>query len=143
MDVEAPFLFRAYWPFLKFFQLIGCFPCARSISEEGVTTLRPLNSIIVVFLYTCTWIVIGFITTITFYFLPNWDGLLVSHKLSDIRSSVIDWIVQIAIVTTLFLLHFSLLIFSLNVKHKMCTLQDYVTSNFPSKDRYLQPFTSS
>ena len=135
MDIEVPFLFRAYWPFLKFFQVIGCFPCAKSINEEGITFLRPLNSFLVVFLYSCTWIVIGFITTITFYFLPSSSGSLVSYKLSDIKSSVIDWIVHIAVISTLFLLHISLLIFSLNIKQKICTLQDFVTSNFTSKDR--------
>ena len=138
MELEAPFIFESYWRFLKMFQIIGCFPCAKSTNEEGKITLRPLNSILVVFLYSFTWFVIICSIIVTFLMMPELDSSVVTSRIIG-TWSIIDRVVRTALFFTLVFLHVFLLISSLKIRRKLCLLQDFINSNFhlTTKDRYV------
>ena len=51
------FLFESYWPLLKFFQIIGCFPFAKT-TKDNYIGLKPLNAVLVITLYSLSWIIV-------------------------------------------------------------------------------------
>ena len=134
--MEPPFIFATFWPLMKFFQIIGCFPCYKSTIED-VVYLKPMNNLLVIALYCFTWIINGVIVTLAVshqLITPR----LIELKLSE-SVSLTDWLAQIILWITMFGLHIILLIISLKTKHKLCQLQDFLRSNLEIKveNRYV------
>ena len=130
------FLFESFWPFIKFFQIIGCFPLAK-ITNENQVGLKPLHAALVVTLYSTTWIIVVTIVIGILHIIPS--GHHLDQRFLDVKS-LTDWTAQIGLITVLLSLHLLLLVLSLCTRPKMCQLQNFFQAHFqlkPGSSKYL------
>ena len=122
------FLFESYWPLLKFFQIIGCFPFAKT-TKDNCIGLKPLNAVLVITLYSLSWIIVVSAVIGIYFLLPN--GFQLDQKFSESETkSFTDWLAQITRSAILVGLHLILLVLSLQYRTKLCQLQEFFQTNF-------------
>ena len=125
------FLFESYWPLLKFFQIIGCFPFAKT-TKDNCIGLKPLNAVLVITLYSLSWIIVVSAVIGIYFLLPN--GFQWDQRFSESETkSFTDWLAQITRSAILVGLHLILLVLSLQYRTKLCQLQDFFQTNFQLK----------
>ena len=122
----ALFIFESYWPLIKFFQIIGCFPLAKETTDNGIG-LKPLNAVLVITLYSWSWFIVVSIVIGISFLLPN--GFQLEQRFGE-KKSITDWFAQIGLLTILLGLHLLLLVLSLQYRTKLCQLQEFIQSNF-------------
>ena len=106
----ALFIFESYWPLIKFFQIIGCFPLAKETTDNGIG-LKPLNAVLVITLYLLSWFIVVSIVIGISFLLPNGFQL---EQIFGEKKSITDWFAQIGLLLTILLgLHLLLLVLSL------------------------------